>query len=348
MKIIWTLCCLHIFSLLGLAASTLDANSMIDKLTAAKEKMVKVQDVSSGVPFSEIQRCGKELDGILTQVVAHAFADQPYDRTNSFLATVLRRSDVAKIVVPRICVTQFPRTPISNGERSRLCNFLIKTLYENDATNTDACGAIRFVLYFNDYPEVYSPGSREMVKKLIIENRLHFFYADVVGVTADKDIRAYLMPIANGEGRYKGWGFNQTWLASCMLAKAGDKAARKRVDAEADHLSDLHKAMYIPLGMAYLGDKEMVLRLFKMLTSDLKKWNGADAIPEETQLAHEAAIVLSICVKGFPKYNSYSEFAKKDKSLCIKWVDEHRDSFIIENRSPLYYLKNTRLDSMVR
>ena len=332
MKNIRMLYFLFICSLLCLQVFALDNNSLIDELAAAREKLSKVQDVSSGVPFSEIQRCGKELDGILTQVVARAVADQPYDRADSFLTTVLKRLDVVQIVVPRICVTEFPKTPISSGERSRLCNFLIKNLYENGATNIDACRVIRFMLYFNDYPEVYSPETKEMVKKLILENRLHFFFADVIGVTPDKEIQAYLLPIANREGRYKEGGYYQAWLATCMLAKAGDKAARKRVEDEADHLSDLHKAMFIPLGMAYLGDREMVLRLFKMLKSDQKVWNGEDAMPKETQLAHEAAAVLSLCVKSFPQYKTLLEFTVEDKAKCLKWVEENKEKFVIENK----------------
>jgi hypothetical protein len=120
------------------------------------------------------------------------------------------------------------------------------------------------------------------------------------------------------------------------------------VEDEADHLSDLDKAMYIPLGMAYLGDREMVLRLFKMLKSNLKEWNGEDVMPKETQLAHEAAAVLSLCVKTFPQYKTPLKFAPEDKAKCLKWVEEHQDTFILEKKSPLYFLKNTRFDFLTK
>jgi hypothetical protein len=133
-----------------------------------------------------------------------------------------------------------------------------------------------------------------------------------------------------------------------MLAKAGDKVAHKRVEDEADSLSDLHKAMYIPLGMAYIGDREMVLRLFKMLKSDLKRWNGEDVDPEETQLSHESAAVLSLSVRDFPKISTFQKYTATDKAKCLKWAEDNKDTFVLENKPSLYYLKNTRIGFLTK
>jgi hypothetical protein len=332
-----------------LSVSALAETNLLDRFATTKAKLVKMQDVSSGVPFSEIQSNGKVVNALLTQIIDASFTDQPYDRPDSFFTSVLKRSDIVQFVVPDVCVKKFIKTTISSGERARLCNYMIQTLFENRLTNTqNVCNAIKSILYLNDYPEVYSPETKEIVKKLILENRIHFFYADVLGITKTKEIQAYLLPIANQEGRHKESGYYQTWLATCMLAKAGDKVARKRVEDEADHLSDLDKAMYIPLGMAYIGDREMVLRLFKMLESDLKRWNGADAIPEETQLSYEAATALSLCVNSFPQYKSYSKFTSENKEKCLKWVKENKDTFVIENKTPLYFLKKTQFDFLTQ
>jgi hypothetical protein len=344
-----TIICFSICFWLGLSISTLAETNLLDRLATAKAKLVKMQDVSSGVPFNEIQSNGKVVNALLTQIIDVSFTDQTYDRTDSFFMSVLKRSDIVQFVVPDVCVKKFIKTTISSGERARLCNFMIQTLYENRLTNTqNVCNAIKSILYLNDYPEVYSPETREIIKKLILENRIHFFYADVLGIIKDKEIQAYLLPIANQEGRYKESGYYQTWLATCMLAKAGDKVARKRIEDEADNLSDLHKSMYIPLGMAYLGDRDMVLHLFEMLKSDLKKWNGEDVDPEETQLSHEAAKVLSLCVRSFPRPSTSRAYTTQDKTMFLKWVEENKNTFVLENKPPLYYLKNTRIGFLTK
>lgn len=351
MKKSYSLITLLFCTMLSPMAISSEDDKVVQDLRLALENMAKISqniEIFNATPAVDYFRHQRMVKVAYTQVVTHAFSDAKYDRPDSFLASLLKSPDISEQVVPQICIMQFPKTPISSGERVRLCNFLIQTLYENRATNTNSCNAIRSVLYFNDYPDVYTSETREMVKKLILDKKIHFFYADVVGVTADKEVRAYLMQIANEEGRYKGGSFNQTWLATCMLAKAGDKAARKKAVAEANNLRNLHNAMSVPLGMAYLGDEEMVLRLFKMLKSDLKEWNGDDVMPNETQLAHEAAIVLSLCVKDFPKYKSYIDFSAEDKAKCLKWVKENKGAFIIDNKPPLYYLKNTYFGVMIR
>jgi len=344
-----TIICFSICFWFCLRISTLAETNLLDRFATAKAMLVKMQDVSSGVPFSEIQSNGKVVNVLLTQIIDASFTDQPYDRPDSFFTSVLKRSDIVGYVVPHVCVTQFINKTISSAERARLCNFMVHTLYKNSLTNKqNVCNAIKSILYLNDYPEVYSPETKEIVKKLIRENRIHFFYADVIGITKDKEMQAYLLPISNQEGRYKESGYYQTWLATCMLAKTGDKVARKRVEDEANHLSDLHKSMYIPLGMAYLGDREIVLRLFEMLKSDLKKWNGDDVIPKETQLSHEGAAVLSYCVRGFPNISDFQTFSAQDKARCLKWVEENKETFVIENKPPLYYLKNTRIGFLTK
>lgn len=345
-------CCLLITVVLSTALSPLAGLSseemILKNLKAALDNMSRARNSSSNVSVVEFFQYKRELAGVFTQVVAHAFADVKYDQPDSFLASLLKAPDIAEAAVPQICIMQFPKTSVGNGERGRLCNFLIKALYEHRTANASAYQSIKSVIYFNDYPEVYSPETREIVKKLILEGKLHFFYADVVGVTRDKEIQAYLLPIANREGRYKEGAYYQSWLATCMLAKIGDKAARKRVEDESVSMSDLDKAMYIPLGMAYLGDREMVLRLFSMLKSDLKEWNGEDVMPKETQLAHEAAAVLSLCIKSFPQYKTSLRFSAEDKANCLRWVEDHKETFVIENKPPLYFLKNTRFGFLTR
>jgi len=341
MKICLLVVCLFFCPSLSILGDSPGDEGLVKELRHALENMGKVQKGTIETSFPEYFQYESKLKVAYTQVVMHAFSDPNYDRPDSFLATMLGTADIAKPIVSQICIMKFPKTP-NNAERSRLCNFMIQTLYKNRATNTDACDAIRFILYFNDYPEVYSLETREIIKKLILEKRIHFIYADVLGITKDKEIQAYLLPIANQQGRYKESGYYQTWLATCMLAKAGDKVARKRVEDEAESLSDLDKAMYIPWGMAYIGDREMVLHLFEMLKSNLKRWDGADVIPEETQLSHEAAIVLSLSVRDFPKISSFQAYTATDKAKCLKWAKENKETFVIENKSPHYYFKNSR------
>jgi len=346
MKICWLLIVTLSCPSLSILGDTLGDENIVKDLRFALENMEKVKKGIIATSFPEYFQYESALKIAYTQVVMHAFSDPNYDRPDSFLATVLRTPDIVKPLISQICIMRFSKTP-DNADRSRFCNFMIQTLYTNRTTNTNACDAIKSILYFNDYPEVYSSETREIVKKLILENRIHFFYADVVGLIKDKEIQDYLLPIANREGRHKDESFNRVWLATCVLAKAGDKTAHKKMESEADNLRNLHKAMSVPLGMAYLGDREMVLRLLEMLKSDLKKRNGEDVIPKETQLSHEAAAVLSLCVKGFLNISSFQTYSAQDKARCLKWAEEHKENIVFENKTPLYYLKNTYFSAMM-
>lgn len=326
---------------LGITSQEID---LVEKWVQARQDFSVVQ--RGGGKVLDYIRSEQALKDVAKQSLDRALADPKYDRPDSFLATLLKTPSISHAVASKVCQLQFPKVPVSTGERGRLCNFMIQVLYECRPTNTNYCYGIRTILLENEYPEIYSSQTRDIVKRLILEGHLHFSCSAVVGITTDKDIKAYLSDVMNGKESSKSGIFIESWVATCILAKAGDKIAYQKVQDTADGLTNWRKTMYVPLGMAYVGDKIMTLKLFNMLKSDLKKCHGEDAMPRETQLAHEAAAVLSLCVKTFPKYKTNLEFTAEDKAKCLKWVEENKDTFVIENKPPLFYFTKTRFDQV--
>jgi len=321
---------------------------VIRNLQVANEKVAMATRDVDNITAPEYFRCQKEQAVAFTQVVNHAFSEEAYDKSTSFLANVLRMPDVSYAIATKVCQIRFPVTPISNGERRRLCSFLIQTLYDGRVSNPDCYKAIEMVLLLNEYPEIYDLKTKEIIKQEILSGRLKFVYADMIAASSDEKIRLFLTGIAKGTGMSRATKFIHAWVATCMLAKAGDNEARAKVKEIANGLKDIEHAHYIPLGLAYVGNKDMIERLFEMLKSDLRKWFGEDAIPQEIQLAHEAAVALSLCVKGFPQYDTFSPFTAEDKAKCLKWVEENRDTFVIENKPPLFYFTKTRFKQVRR
>lgn len=321
-------------------AITTQESELLNKWIQERQTFSAVQ--RGGGKVADYIRSEQALKDVTVQSLDHAFADPKYDCPDSFLAALLGTSSISHAVASKVCQLQFPKVNVSNNGRGRLCNFMIQTLYESRSANTNYCDGIQAVLLENDYPEVYSDQTKDIIRRLILEGRLHFSFSAVVGIAADKDIKFYLSDVMNGKASSKGGTSLESWVATCILAKVGDKIAYQKVEDTADGLTNWRKAMYVPLGMAYIGDKTMTLKLFNMLNSDLKKCHGEDAMPCETQLAHEAAAVLSFCVKTFPKYKTNQKFTPEDKAKCLKWVEENKDTFVIENRPPLFYFRKTR------
>jgi hypothetical protein len=297
----------------------------------------------SGAEYTKREKAANEIVG---KALSLAFASTEYDQADSFLTMLLNKPDIAHDVVCKICRIQLNKMSLSNGEHGRLCNYIIHVLFENRESNPLFFRGIEAVLFQNEHPEVYTSETKEIVKNCILSEQIHFFYADIVGITTNKEVQSYLREVGANSGVRKYDGSYQAWLATCMLAKLGDKASYQKVRQTADNLSDLLKAQHVTLGMAYIGDKEMVLRLIKMLKSDLRKWHGEDAIPEESQLSQEAASVLSLCIKGFPAYDTFSTFKDRDKAKCLQWAEEHKNTFIIDNKPSLYYFKNTKFNQL--
>lgn len=344
---------IHVFVLvffsytLHTIAVTPDEEILIERLTASRSELDQVRSRLNS-PIEKHKKCEKEVSEAYSQLLDHAFADKLYDRPNSFLSELIKKPDISKSVVLKICRTQFSKAAMSNGERGRLANYIIRTLYQSKASIPDFYKGIETVLLENDYPEVYTPETKEILKNGVLSAHLHFLFVDVAGIASNKEISSYLKQAEKQLQASESYNsFYQAWVVTCIQARAGDKVAYEKVKDAVKELRDLRRALYVPLGMAYIGDKEMVLLLFNMLKSDLKKWNGEDAMPQETQLAHEAAIALSLCVKDFPKYENFHNFTAEDKVKCLKWVKEHQESFVIENKSPLYYVKNTRLNLLL-
>jgi hypothetical protein len=342
MKISLTVICLFLSTCAG--AITTQEKELIEKWIQAKKDFSIMQ--RGGGKAIDFIRAENALKDVAIQSLDRAFADSKYDRPDSFLGKLLSTPSISPAVASKVCRLQFQKASVDNEERGRLCNFMIQTLYESRPTNTNYADSIRSVLLENEHPEVYSDQTKDIVKKLILKGHLHFSHSAIAGITADKDINAYLSAIMEGKDSAKSRIFIESWVATCILAQSGDPTAYQRVKDTANGLTNLTSAMYVPLGMAYIGNKEMVSRMFEMLKSDLKEWNGEDVRPQETQLAHEAAAMLSLCVKEFPRYNTRLRFTAEDKAKCLKWVKEYKDTFVIENKSPLYYFTKTRFDQV--
>jgi len=342
MKISLTAICL----LLSTCASAItpQEKELAEKWIQAKQDFAVMQ--RGGGKVIDFVRAENALKDAAIQSLDRAFADPKYDRTDSFLGKLLSTPSISPAVASKVCRLQLPKAPVDNGERARLCNFMIQILYESRPTNTNYVDGIRAVLMENEHPEIYSDQTKDIVKKLILVGHLHFSQAAIAGITADKEINAYLSDIIKGKDSTKSRVFIESWVATCILAKSGDQTAYQKVKDTANGLTNLTRAMYVPLGMAYIGDKEMVSRMFEMLKRDLKKWNGRDVDPQETQLAHEAAAVLSLCVRGFPRYAPFDNFTATDKAKCLKWVEDNKETFVIENKPPIYYFTKTRFDQV--
>lgn len=335
-----------ILFLLSCSLNTFALNSaesnLIDRLSCAIKDYASIR-TNLYCEAEEHLRYQNTQNVVLSQVLAHAFSDQQYDRADSFLSEVLKRADFPRSIIATICKERFSKMPISHSERGRLCNFMIRSFYENRSSIPDYHQRINDLLFGNDCTEVYNQETRKIVKELILQRKLHFMYADVVGMTSDKEMHDFLWQVAKeSETRNS---FNRSclgWLAVVMLAKSGDEVARKRVEITADELSDISRAWVVTRGLAYIGDRSMVVRLFKMLESDKKRWHGNDVIPKETQVSQEAATALSLCVKDFPAYDPLFpvDFSLEDKKKCIKWAEEHKTTFVIANQKPLHYLRN--------
>lgn len=324
---------------LGTLASTSQEEELIEKWSATR-KILLILQKSGGSVVDYKQNLEIEKD-VAAESMARAFGDPKYDSPDSFLAALLRTPSISLTAVSKVCRLQFPKAPVDNGERSRLCNYMIQTLYENRPTISNYCDGIRMILLENEYSGIYSDHTKAIIKRIIMNNNLHFAYLSFIEYDTDPDLRKYLFDIMRKAEKGKIRSFIESWFATCMLAKSGDKETRKKVTDMASGMSDIRKAMYVPLGLAYIGDKEMIESLFVMLKSDLRKWNGEDVEPQETQLAHEAAMALALCVKDFPSVKSYENFTSRDRDNCLQWVESHRTTFVIKNKPPHYYLKET-------
>jgi len=344
MKNLLTVICLLLSTCAG--AITPQEKELLEKWIQAKQDFAIMQ--RGGGKVIDFVRAENALKDAAIQSLDRAFADPKYDHPDSFLGKLLSTPSISPAVASKVCRLQFPEASVDSGERGRLCNFMILSLYESRPANTNYAGGVRAVLMENEHPEVYSDQTKDIVKKLILEGHLHFLQSAIAGITADKDINTYLSDIIEGKDSAKSRVFIESWVATCILAKSGDQIAYQKVKDTANRLTNLTRAMYVPLGMAYIGDKQMVSRLFEMLKSDLKEWNGEDVRPQETQLAHEAAAVLSLCVKDFPRYNTRLRFTEEDKAKCLKWVEVNKETFVIENKPPLYYFTKTRFDQVGR
>jgi hypothetical protein len=332
---------LFFFSWNALALNPSESN-LINRLSLAVKDYTNIR-TNLSCAAEEHLHCQNTQNAVLSQVLAHAFSDQRYDRADSFLSEILKKAEFPRSIIGTICTEQFLGRPISNSERSRLYNFMIRSFYENRSSIPDYHRRIHSVLFVSDCSEVYNQETRKIVKELILQSKLHFMYADVIGITSDKEMHDFLWQVVKeSETRNS---FNRSclgWLAVVMLAKSGDEVARKRVEVTADELSDINRAWIVTRGLAYIGDRSMVVRLFKMLESDKKKWHGNDVIPKETQVSQEAATALSLCVKDFPTYDPLFpvDFSLEDKKKCIKWAEEHKNTFVVANQKPLHYLRN--------
>lgn len=334
--------CVALFSL----ADKSEEDKIIERLSSAYNDVSNIRNNPNDLPPSEYFRVDRELAEVLTQVVAHAFTDKQYDHTDSFLTKVLKNKIISYNLTTKICQIQIPKTSIKNGERGKLCGFIIRTLYENRLEIPDYYESVGMVLSLNENPEVYDPTTKEIIKQSILNDQLNFFYADIAEITTDKDVKCYLWQIAKGTRKKRPARFFEPWIATCMLAKTGDDKALKEIEVTAKNINDVDLAWYIPLGMAYVGTKDMISQLFEMLKSNHRIWLGEDVVPEEFQLSHEAAVALSLCIKGFPVYHEYDKFKSQDKEKCLTWVKENKETYVIENKSPLYFLKKTRFKQL--
>jgi hypothetical protein len=320
---------------------------LIERLTVARNELVQVRSTLNS-PADTHKQSEKNVNEAYEQILEYAFSGNQYDQPNSFLTTLIKRPDISKSIVLKLCKTQLSKQLLSHEERGRLVNHIIRTLYENKATIPDCFKGIELVLLENNYPDVYTAETKNIIKQCVLAAHLHFLFVDVVGIASDKEIHSCIRQRAQESKMCDSYNnFCQAWVVTCVAARSGDKVAYEKVRYTAKDLQDMRKALFVPLGMAYIGDKDMISRLFDMLKSNQKKWNGEDAVPQETQLAHEAASALTLCVKDFPKYENRTGFTEEDKMKCLKWVEEHQNSFVIEKKPPLFFLKNTRFSLLL-
>jgi len=208
-------------------------------------------------------------------------------------------------------------------------------------------GKIKTLLIAFCEPKYYSSSSIDRLKTTIQQSNCKYslFIADLIDMQSHPEVKAMLKSKVNGMGNAYSPEFKRSWISLCILARHNDKSAIEHVKVIAQNIDNKNSGAmnYVPVGLAYTKQKELIEILFEMLKSDKMVFNGEDVNPQKTQLAHETAAVLSLIVEGFPKYNRLEVFSELDKTRCIEWVEKNKNNYKIIDARAGCFLENTVL-----
>jgi hypothetical protein len=179
------------------------------------------------------------------------------------------------------------------------------------------------------------------------ETPLLYYGAFLIRKKTSIEVQKYIEKNAlKFDNSFRGGTSLKSWLSLCMLAEQGNREAIdkiKKITPKVLSSKNTTAINYIPYGLAYTKQPELINMIFPMLRSDTIIVNGEDAVPDKTQLAHVAASALGAIIADFPQYGFYQSFSEDDKKKCEEWSQKHRGNYKIINRSWKYFYLKTIL-----
>lgn len=329
------------FSLKSLALTVAQEASLaqLAELYKAVEDQRTLEGMKIGASYSKLR---DKRDEQLRTLISQALQENNFTEKDSLLWHMLTHEKLS--LLTRSCLLQkIGQKEIEKDQIISLVNFMLYITDSNNRTQGNTPSVINTLICYCSYPDIYDSRSKEIIKKWILKNKVRLLAIDVAGLSSDEEIIKFLCSYPKEmttdllDSRH--------WVATVILAKYGDEIAISKMKETAAHVNvkDGQGMRLIPYGLSYTGRKDMIEILFDMLKSDIKKWNGADVMPQECKLSHEAACALSLAVKDFPKYDPYQQFTDKDQKTCIDWVNAHKENYEIINNNVGLYLKYSTL-----
>lgn len=344
-------CCFFTGACCGFAG----ASDKLDELVRIKEKMdeesiIKVESDVKRLNNPEISKAlesqreiyDKRLKAMVNDSLSAISARDDYTQLKDILSRHPLNHDAVFLVL--CCLKKQKDFPL-NAKR-----MIIQYIIESAVNASDEnliCPDSLLLLSFIDNADLLNDRSRELLKNLLLSKRnVPVFLCDFFDLGRNPEIAELLRNNIKGFNAYEPvLSSLGKWKSLCLLARKGDPEAvaqAKRIATSSDS-ENAYAMLFIPYGLAYTEQPELIALLFDMLKSN-KVWdNGEDCMPQQTKIAHKAAAALSLVVSGFPKYNAYLEFTDDDKKKCIEWVKAHKDDYKVIKHPSGFYLDNACL-----
>jgi hypothetical protein len=278
--------------------------------------------------------------------ICNAATREPnFNTESSLLNALLRQKTLNSAVI--VFSLKYAKDNDFDTERVRdIIDCITKSMNLADETES-LDGKIKTLLIAFCEPKYYSSSSLDRLKSTIQQSNSKYslFIADLIDFQSYPEVKAILKSKVNVLGNAYSPEFKRSWISLCILARHNDKSSIEHAKAIARNIDNKNSGAmnYVPMGLAYTKQKELIEILFEMLKNDKMVFNGEDAIPQKTQLAHEVASALSLIIEGFPKYNRFENFSELDKKRCIEWVEKNKNNYKIIDARAGCFLENTVL-----
>lgn len=321
--------------------------SSVSSLAKIKKEMMDAMLIGS--PSYNSQKAG-ELQKLYTEklkeFISQALKEPNYESENSLLNTLLKQKELNPQVI-WLALKYSNNNDFSIDQVKTITEVLTKSMALS--VNDENLEFNIKTLLMSEYcqSKYFSNLSLDRLKSMMKRSRSNnsLFIANLLDLQSQPEVLELLKAKANKLGNTFSSEYMDAWLSLCILARYNDKEAIEKSKLIAQNISnDNSMAMnFVPVGLAYTEQKELIKILFEMLKSDKMVINGEDVDPPKTQLAHGAAAALSLIIEGFPNHDRLENFSELDKKRCIDWVEKNKDNYKIINRTTGYFMEHTVL-----